>query len=298
MADKQLAVLRLGKLGDLVMVEPALRWAAACEGLGVTLVTDSHYASTFARLLEGVEVKTTLEHPDLVLDLHRVHRSRLLRRGRPWVGVAKEDIRRRLLVRAPALGVRPKRSWPERHLEAMSRALARLGVDAPPPPPAAPRLRAPRAPLSRRLGLVLGAGWPTKRWPARHWEGLASGWRGEVVAFVGPGEEGLAAEAGLRAWPDTSLDGLVEGLSSCEVVVSGDTGPLHLAGALGCRVVGLFGPTSTETGFWVWQEQGQALRVGDLSCSPCSLHGSDVCPRGHHRCLEDLQPAAVVDALA
>ena len=298
-SEKHLAVLRLGRLGDLVMVEPALRWAVSCPDLRVTLVTDAHYVSTFATLLPGVAVQTEVPRCDLVLDLHRVHRSRRLRRGRPWLGVHKEDLRRRLQIRAPGLGIRSRKTWPERHLDAMGRALGRLGVEPPQQrPDATPRLPSPSEAVGRRLGLVLGAGWESKQWPSRYWEELASGWRGEVLAFVGPGEEDLAVRAGLRPWPDTSLSGLVEGLASCEVVVSGDTGPLHLAGALGRRVIGLFGPTSTETGFWVWGQQGTAVTVADLSCAPCSLHGSARCPKGHHRCLEDLEPSRVTEALA
>jgi ADP-heptose:LPS heptosyltransferase len=213
------------------------------------------------------------------------------------VGVSKEDLRRRALVHLPALGVKPSYSWPERHLAAMERALLRLGCELPGRPASTPSFCTAGKPSKRRLGLVLGAGHATKRWPLRHWEHLASQWRGEVVSFVGPGEEHLAELAGIRPWADTTLAGLVAGLASCEVVVAGDTGPLHLAGALGCGVVGLFGPTPKESGFWLWEEQGTALRVAGLDCSPCHLHGSAVCPEGHHRCLEDMSPSEVLSAL-
>lgn len=293
-----LVVLRYGRLGDLVMIEPALRWAVSVPSLSVSLVTDAHYVSLFETLLPGVTVCTEVPQScDLILDLHRVRRSRVARRGKPWVGVTKEDLRRRALVHLPALGLKPSYSWPERHLAAMERALLRLGFELPSRPAATPSFRPAVESSKRRLGLVLGAGHATKRWPLRHWEDLASQWRGEVVSFVGPGEEHLAELAGILPWPDTALEGLVAGLASCEVVVAGDTGPLHLAGALGCAVVGLFGPTPTEAGFWLWEEQGTALRLAGLDCSPCHLHGSAVCPEAHHRCLEDLSPSEVLSAL-
>ena len=81
---------------------------------------------------------------------------------------------------------------------------------------------------------------------------------------------------------------LVAGLSRCGVLVAGDTGPLHLAAALGARVVGLFGSTPVNTGFWTWEEQGTLLRAEGLACSPCSMHGRRRCPRGHHPSMEDL----------
>lgn len=296
MTPLHLVVLRYGKLGDVVMTVPALRWAVQHPGLRVTLVTDGHYVEAFRALLPEIDVSSEMPRCDLVLDLHRVRRSRLARRGRSWVGVEKEDVRRRLLIHLPSLGFDPKYSWPERHLRAMNKALLQLGIEPVQRPDDIPRLHSPQAAVQNRLGLVLGAGHPTKRWPAHHWEQLASQWRGEVIAFVGPGEEGLAEEAGLVSWPDGSLLGLVEGLSTCSVVVSGDTGPLHLAAALGRQVVGLFGPTPSQAGFWVWDQQGTLLRRDELGCSPCHLHGQRQCPKKHHSCLSELDPSVVLSA--
>ena len=152
MTAPHLAVLRYGQLGDLVMTEPALRWASSVPGLRVSLVTDSHYLGSFGSLLQGVALCTEVPECDLVLDLHRVRRSRAARRGRPWLGVAKEDIRRRALVKFPALGLRPRYSWPERHLAAMELALLRLGCDLPLQPAALPRFTPPADVSARRLG--------------------------------------------------------------------------------------------------------------------------------------------------
>ena len=299
--EHHLVVLRFGRLGDLVMTLPALRWALGTPGLRVTLVTDSHYRPLFEQGFEGLEVATTVPRCDLVLDLHRVARSRRARRGHSWLGVAKEDVRRRLQVLGPSFGASfgPKKTWPERHLDAMERALGRLGLreHAGAPPSARPSLPRRAEPRSNRLGLVLGAGHATKQWPTAHFEELAAGWRGEVLALLGPGEEHLAEAAGLRPPPDRSLAALIEQLSSCSVVVAGDTGPLHVAAALGCRVVALFGPTPVASGFWVWDGEGSALSTSALSCRPCHLHGQAECPERHHRCMNELSVARVREAL-
>jgi ADP-heptose:LPS heptosyltransferase len=108
------------------------------------------------------------------------------------------------------------------------------------------------------------------------------------VIVVGPWEQDLLAEIlhepSVRPAPP-SLVALPDTLASCAVVVAGDTGPLHLAGALGVPVVGLFGPTPLNAGFWVWP-RGRAL-APEVSCSPCSLHGTAVCPRGTGACLDE-----------
>ena len=295
----EVVALRLGRLGDLVMVEPALRWLVA-SGARVTLVTSEHYAPTFARLLPGLSVVGPEQLPahGLVLDLHRVARSRRLRRGRRWVGVRKEDLRRRLRVLAPVVPLRPRRTWPERHLEAAERALSRLGLRAAARPGAVPRLPPPAPPEPGTLGISPGAGHASKRWPQEHWRELVARWPGRVLVFGSQAERSLVRDLGGEVWPDSSLDGLVDGLSRCEAVVTGDTGPLHLAGALGRRVVGLFGPTPIDTGFWVWGGQGEAISPHGLRCAPCSMHGRERCPRRHHRCLEELVPGRVLEALA
>ncbi len=302
-------VLRFGRLGDLVMVEPALRWLAATPGVRVRLVTDARYAGALGRAWPDVEVTSEVGTPDLVLDLHRVAASRRARRGHRWIGVAKEDVRRRLRIVAPdaAARWRPRWTWPERHLDAAARAMRTLGVVPGPTPSPRPAI-APRAPAEAgRLGLVLGAGHATKQWSPARFAALAAAWDGPVSVFAGPGEDALvgayaAAAGGESAGPapgalpgDLSLDGLIDGLSRCEVVVAGDTGPLHVAGALGRRVVGLFGPTPTDTGFWIWGGQGTAL-TPELPCAPCSLHGGAACPKRHHRCLGDLAPEVVFAA--
>ena len=112
-------------------------------------------------------------------------------------------------------------------------------------------------PRDRLVALNPGAGRPDKRWPIPSFRELARRlvdeagasvlviWGpnelGEARAIVGPGPAARAALA-----PPTSLDELLAVLRRASVVVAGDTGPLHLAAALGTRCVGLYGPTSIE----------------------------------------------------
>lgn len=101
-----------------------------------------------------------------------------------------------------------------------------------------------------------GAAWPNKRWPAARY--------GEIAAFLaevrgmpsvvlwGPGEEALAgqvvgASSGAAiAAPPTDVRDIVALAREAAIVVSGDTGPLHLAAAAGAAVVAIMGPTSPQ----------------------------------------------------
>ncbi len=112
-------------------------------------------------------------------------------------------------------------------------------------------------PRDRLVVLNPGAGRPEKRWPVTAFGRLAARLAGEGAARVlvawGPGEEAaaraIAAAAGEgRAVPapPTDLPALVALLRRASVVVAADTGPLHLAAALGTPCVGLYGPTRPE----------------------------------------------------
>jgi heptosyltransferase I len=98
-----------------------------------------------------------------------------------------------------------------------------------------------------------GGGWRSKCWPAERYSQLHRrlaerwGWRG-VVSY-GPGEEDLARRVVESAGDSApvavplGLGPLMALLRRAKFLISADTGPLHLAAALGARVVGLFGPT-------------------------------------------------------
>ena len=96
-----------------------------------------------------------------------------------------------------------------------------------------------------------GAGWGAKRWPAERYGAVAAklnaaGYR--VLVNAGPEERGIAAEVveasgGSAQMPEFTLERLIATTRRAGLIIAGDTGPLHLACALGKPVVGIFGPT-------------------------------------------------------
>jgi heptosyltransferase I len=91
--------------------------------------------------------------------------------------------------------------------------------------------------------LLPGAGKRGKIWPSAKFAALARAIGPRALAVWGPGERPLAEATGARVAPPTSLRELAWILQRAELVIGGDTGPLHLAAALGTRVIGLYGPT-------------------------------------------------------
>ncbi len=164
---------------------------------------------------------------------------------------------------------------------------------------------------ARLAALAPGAAHATKRWPIAHWSALAkrlgtAGYRPVVVG--GPEDRGLAqqlvAEGGggnpiASAAGEFSLQETGALLARARVVVSGDTGVMHMATGVGTPVVALFGPTVAQFGFFPYRAPAVVLERG-LECRPCSSTGTAACPLGHHRCLTDITPeevAATVERL-
>ncbi len=104
-----------------------------------------------------------------------------------------------------------------------------------------------------RIALNPAAGWPTKRWPLERYaalgERIVQEFDGHVFILWGPGERETADRLKLRmkeqatCIPPLTLKGLAGLIKRCHVVISGDTGPLHIASALGVPVVGIYGPS-------------------------------------------------------
>jgi heptosyltransferase-1 len=177
-------------------------------------------------------------------------------------------------------------------------------------PPTLPRFRLgltpafPNSPALPHRDLVVlhpGARWATKLWPAANWAQLGD-WlsRDQKLAVVitgSPGDRALAAQIMTKmrekAWNlagRTSLPELAGIMQKARLAVTADTGPMHLAAALGTRVVAIFGPTAPgRTG--PFGEGHRVVRLG-VECSPCFQRH---CPEP--RCLTDLSPEEVLAAV-
>jgi ADP-heptose:LPS heptosyltransferase len=322
----RILVLRLSALGDVLLTLPALAaLRRTFPDARIELGTGAAYAPLFAEqaTLDAVLGVSRGESTwswgrrlrerryDLIIDLqHKVRTQALSLLGRPrrrlslvkrrgrdlWRSLAGRPLRLSthtadLYVRVLApLGVAPL-SPAERRLElrlcgdAADRAAAALGA----------------AGLGARpfVALAPGAAHATKRWEAARFGALGAEVRAlglEPLAVGGPMDAAAVAGSGLPALPlDVDLATLAAVLGRARALVAGDTGPLHLAAAVGTPVVALYGPTDPVR----WGPLGVPHRVVSLSlpCAPCSDHGGPRCPLGTHACMRDLAVGRVAEAL-
>jgi ADP-heptose:LPS heptosyltransferase/lauroyl/myristoyl acyltransferase len=191
---------------------------------------------------------------------------------------------------------RPPDGFDEGHhhqLELWENFLRHFGLDAPldfSPLAAAPTDTPRRGPI----GLIAGSeNDPSKRWPAEHWRQLIEALPAESFVLLGTaGDAPITARiaAGLdpRRVTDlagkTDLVGFAAALRACRLLVSNDTGGMHLANALGVPVIGLFGPTNP-------------VRTGPVFASPHRVLQPAGCPPTGGSPLSGLKPAAVVAAV-
>ncbi len=158
------------------------------------------------------------------------------------------------------------------------------------------------------LGVVPVAHWATKRWAPEKFARLCEAWTGagdgrRALAFFGPRDQAVrksftaAGGGGPRTHvAEGPLSMAAALLRRMTAVVAGDTGLMHLSAAVGTPTLGLYGPTSPDFGVAPYGPGHLALGL-ELDCRPCSLHGGDECPLGHHRCMHDLQPERVLAGL-
>jgi heptosyltransferase-2 len=154
--------------------------------------------------------------------------------------------------------------------------------------------------VGKFVALAPSSVWATKRWPGAKFGELAQRIQAELglaTVIVGSEDDRAAAEEVMKNSPSsvnltgkTSLGALKSVLSKADLVVSNDSSPLHMAIAMGTKVVGVFGPTTKELGFFPLAPAGYSAvaEVKELECRPCGLHGHDRCPLGHFRCMLDL----------
>lgn len=159
--------------------------------------------------------------------------------------------------------------------------------------------------LERHGPLVVlnpGAGWPTKQWPAAMYGRLASSLVDngcDVLVLWGPGEEELAEEVrlgaasdGVHVLPPTDFYEMIEVLRHADLTIAGDTGPLHIAAAVGTLTVGIYGPSEVvRNGPY---GDGHLVVRNDLDCLECWKHKCG--PPLDRRCMTELSVDFVQNA--
>jgi len=321
-----LLIVRLGSLGDIIHAVPAaaairrafphatIDWLVDVRHrdlLDLVPVVDRRIAVNTTNLgsLSSAVSELRRASYDVALDLQGLLKSAVLARlstASRVVGFPADLLRERAarffytetagdaaphvidknLSMLKAIGVRmPDVAFPleDRHPHIAAEARSRLGIAE-----------------GKRFAIINpGAAWPNKRWPPVYFAEVSRelAKRHDLRSLVlwGPGEEQIAhavvaaSDNTAAVSPGTSMAELVSLTKAAALMISGDTGPMHVAGACGTPLVGIFGPTDPQRN-GPWAED-------DLAVSryrACVCHYQRQC-RISGWCLLDISPREVME---
>lgn len=212
---------------------------------------------------------------------------------------AEHEVLRNLSLLS-ALGVDPRAADPELTLAVASRQrcaaakkLAALGV--------------PGAGRQFVFGINPGSVWRTKRWSIEGFAALIGALKAKyachVLIFGGPDDaaiagaiQALSGGAAIDAAGAFTLAELPAALERCDVLISTDSAPMHMAVARGVPVVAVFCATTPSLGFYPFSSRSVVVHK-DLHCRPCGSHGGRRCPLGTYACIEGIPAGAVAGAV-
>ena len=153
---------------------------------------------------------------------------------------------------------------------------------------------------ARRLffGLNPGSVWPTKRWSVQGYADLMRRLKEkydcEILLFGGAQDRRIVAQiqrlsgfAGVDLTGRIGLRELPGALEWCDVFITNDSGPMHVAVARGISVVAIFCATTPSLGFYPYTSNAVVLEKA-LSCRPCASHGGRRCPLGTEECIHGI----------
>ena len=143
-----------------------------------------------------------------------------------------------------------------------------------------------------------GSKWFTKRWPEEYFKTLIQNLvkRDDLLIVITGGKEEKEIELNLDSKVldlrgEISLLELAELIKRAILVVSNDSAPIHITSAFpDTRIVGIFGPTVKEFGFFPWSKNSKVFEIKGLYCRPCAIHGGNSCPEKHFRCMKEITP--------
>lgn len=145
------------------------------------------------------------------------------------------------------------------------------------------------------IGLNPGSVWATKRWAAEGYAELMTHlkerYRCEILLFGGREDreiiakvQELSGNVGVNLVGKFALRELACALDKCDLFITNDSGPMHIAVARGVPVIAIFCATTPSLGFYPYSFRAVVVEK-DLPCRPCSSHGGRRCPLGTEDCI-------------
>lgn len=315
-------VIRLSSIGDIVLTTPVVRCLKKqVAGAEVHFVTKKKYKPLVSsnpyiekvHALSGNFPELTgqlkQEQFDYIIDLHQNFRSNRIknRLGVPAFSFKKLNFEKFLLVNFK-INRLPEKHIVDRYLETLSVFDVKnddAGLDFFIPENETFNLsELPETHRNGYVAFVVAGTWETKKLPVGKVAEICNGMPFPVILLGGrlESEEGekIAALTGdnvLNLTGKISLNESASLVRDARVVLTNDTGLMHIAAAYKKKILSFWGNTVPQFGMYPYQAHPASamLEVAGLKCRPCSKLGYHSCPKKHFRCMEEQNVKKAVD---
>lgn len=271
-------------------------------------------------------LKTTIqnEHYDLILDIHNSLRSRYIRsfsKAKDIVVINKRVWARTMLVNFKKNYYRGIVSVVDRYIEPLKKYNImndNEGLELFIPDKIRTDVSSKTAELEldsfgKTIGFCPSAKHATKCWPQERFAELgiklAEEHDAKIILFGGPSDieknmsiadkinSSVRKESAKDFSGELTLLETAAAMQLCDIVVTNDTGLMHIAAAMKRKVVSIFGSTVQEFGFFTVGTKSIVLERKGLYCRPCSHIGRKDCPEKHFRCMNEIQVTDVFNSI-
>jgi ADP-heptose:LPS heptosyltransferase len=324
--SKRVLIIRFSSIGDIVLTTPVIRCVKEQLGAEVHVLTKEAYAPTLAgnpnidrliaireRISEVIDELRSHQY-DWIADLHHNLRSARVKSAlrRPGAAFPKLNVEKWLLTNLK-INRLPDKHIVDRYFEAVADLGVKndgKGLDFFIPEDAVVDIGALTGPSesnSSFIAMAIGAGLNTKNLEDEQWLRLIDKFERKIILLGGPGDAGRGQWLAERADNCINLAGKLSLPQSASVIaqsgvlVTPDTGLMHIAAALKKPIVSIWGNTIPGFGMTPYYPEGTAdrevrIEINGLSCRPCSKIGYDACPKGHFKCIRNLDMDTIVSA--
>ncbi len=321
---KKILLIRFSSIGDIVLTTPVIRALKQQTDAELHILTKSSYAAIYRsnpylkqiHLIEkltkkGIKVLQE-ENFDLVIDLQKNLKSYRVKRllGRPGTSFPKLNKEKWLLVNFK-INRLPNIHIVDRYFEAVNNLGVvndGLGLDYFIPEQEYVNPGSISAKLEEPyIAYAIGGQHKTKIMPPEKIAAIISKLSAPVVLLGSDSDKSDAQNiASMCSNPDVfnlcgsySLDQSASLLKQSRLVISHDTGLMHIAAAFKKDIISIWGNTIPELGMHPYFPKGEALsiisEVKDLKCRPCSKIGFEKCPKKHFKCMLDQDESSIID---
>lgn len=316
---KKILVIRFSSIGDIVLTSPVVRVLKEQLKAEIHFLTKAVYADilranpnidhVFAIKKKLTEVLPTLQANayDYVIDLHKNLRSLQVKFKLSAATASFEKLNfEKWLLTNLKINKLPEVHIVDRYLK----TIAFLGVqndgkglDYFIPPEEEVSIEPLIGHSKPYLAFAIGAAHATKRLTPTQIRKICQGLDIPMVLLGGPGDQSIG-EVAARDLPQVvnqcgqlTIHQSASVLRQAQLVLTHDTGMMHIAAAFQKPILSVWGNTVPAFGMYPYYEKGidqkETFEVEGLSCRPCSKIGYANCPKGHFKCMEDQDLAEI-----